>query len=189
MSKKVVFNFGRYQLPHIGHGALIKKVHGIACLEDAEPRIYVSKTTNNSKGKNPLPFDRKMYWLDKCFHSYQDSFITEHENDIFKILISMYEEGVTDIVCVVGEDWVSNLEHKLNHYNDNLYSFDSIEIVSSGMRYGCTDLENASGTKMRELVKEGNLIDFAKYAPSGVHVVEYFEDMKKYVIKEEKIDS
>jgi len=63
-NKKVVFAFGRFQPPTIGHELLIKAVKKIAG-SSSDYVIYASKTED--KKTNPLPVDRKLYFLNRIF--------------------------------------------------------------------------------------------------------------------------
>jgi phosphopantetheine adenylyltransferase len=63
-SKKVVFAFGRFQPPTIGHELLVNAVKKIAG-STADHVIYASRTQD--KKSNPLPVDRKVYYLKRMF--------------------------------------------------------------------------------------------------------------------------
>ena len=64
-SKKVVFAFGRFQPPTTGHELLVNAVKRIAAAQKADHIIYASRT--HDKKSNPLPVDRKVYYLKRMF--------------------------------------------------------------------------------------------------------------------------
>ena len=70
--KKVYFTFGRFQPPTTGHKDNFAGVKRAAAGHDY--RIYISQT-HDLKGSNPLPPDRKLYYMNKMF--------PEHRGKIF----------------------------------------------------------------------------------------------------------
>ena len=61
---KCYFTFGRFQPPTTGHKENFAGVKAAAGLHDY--RIYISQTVD-TKGSNPLPPDRKKFYMDKMF--------------------------------------------------------------------------------------------------------------------------
>ena len=68
---KCYFTFGRFQPPTSGHGDNFRGVRRTAGTHDY--RIYISQT-HDTKGKNPLPPDRKLFWLNKMFPEHKGKF-------------------------------------------------------------------------------------------------------------------
>ena len=58
------FTFGRFQPPTIGHKENFDGLKKAAGSHDY--RIYISQTVDN-KGKNPLPPDRKLHYMNLMF--------------------------------------------------------------------------------------------------------------------------
>ena len=63
--KAVVFTFGRFQPPTIGHEKLIRKVIDVSRKHKAEHRIYPSRSFDSKK--NPLPIKDKVSLMRKLF--------------------------------------------------------------------------------------------------------------------------
>ena len=63
--KKIVFTFGRYNPPTIGHAELIMYAVKLAQRKGAEHRIYTSQSHDPSK--NPLAPRQKMAFLRQIF--------------------------------------------------------------------------------------------------------------------------
>ena len=70
--KTCYFTFGRFQPPTTGHAENFAGVKREAGSHDY--RIYISQTVDK-KGSNPLPPDRKLYYMNKMF--------PEHRGKIF----------------------------------------------------------------------------------------------------------
>ena len=64
-AKTVVFAFGRFSPPTIGHELLLKVIKKVATTNKADHIVYVSRTVD--KKKNPLPVDRKLHYLKLMF--------------------------------------------------------------------------------------------------------------------------
>ena len=69
----IVFTFGRFNPPTIGHEKLIQKVASVA---GSNPfRIYPSHTTNPKK--DPLPHALKVAYMRKMFKKYSKNIIAD----------------------------------------------------------------------------------------------------------------
>jgi len=164
-SKKVVFAFGRFQPPTTGHELLVKAVKQVAG-SSADHVIYASKTED--KKDNPLPVDRKVYFLKRMFPG--TNFKTADQNvrtfiEAAKELNNKYK----NIVMVAGSDRVTEYQGILEKYNGIEFQFDTIEVVSAGERDPDSDLASGmSGTKMREAAKSGDFIKFKKGVPHNL---------------------
>ena len=64
-SKSVVFAFGRFNPPTIGHELLVKAVKKLAQQKKADHVIYASKSQDAKK--NPLSVDKKVSYLKLMF--------------------------------------------------------------------------------------------------------------------------
>jgi phosphopantetheine adenylyltransferase len=159
-SNKVVCAFGQFQPPTAGHELLVKAVQQIAG-STADHVIYAS--ANEDKKLNPLPADRKVYFLKRMFSeaNFQASLV-ESIVDVAFDLNKKYKH----ITVVVSSDKVATYEAELKEHNGTLYNFDSIKVVSCGD----TDPDNntvsaISGVKMCESAKNGNFNQFKKGVP------------------------
>ena len=162
-SKKVVMAFGRFQPPTTGHELLVNAVKKIAQKQGADHIIFASRTQD--KKSNPLPVDRKVYYLKRMFPG--TNFVAANEEirtfiEAAKSLSKKYK----NLVMLAGSDRVPEYKRILERYNGDVFTFDTIEVVSAGERD--PDADNASGmsgTKMREAAKKGDFAMFKKGLP------------------------
>ena len=162
--KKVVFTFGRMNPPTIGHEKLVNKLKAIASKEKADARIYLSHT--NKPSSDPLSYKDKLKFAQKAFGiAYKSS-----AKQIFQIAKELQGQKYTDIVMVVGSDRVKEFDTLLKKYNNKGdYNFDSIKVVSAGQRDpDAKGVEGMSGTKLRNLAKDGDMKTFMKGLASGL---------------------
>ena len=163
-SKKVVFAFGRFQPPTTGHELLVRAVERLASTHNASHVIYASRTQD--KTKNPLPVDRKVYFLKRMFPT--ANFMaagptTRTFIEVAKDLNKKYK----DIIMVAGSDRVMEYTKLLNQYNGKEFNFNTIQVVSAGERDpDSDDASGMSGTKMRDAAKKGDFDTFKKGLPT-----------------------
>ena len=147
--KTVVFSFGRFQPPTLGHKKLIEKIINISSKKSIDHQIYVSKTQD--KKRNPLKIEEKLEFLKKMYPNV--NFISTDKQvrtpiESLKHLNNKYNR----VICVVGSDRVDSFKLLFDTYNGKEYQFDSIEVVSSGARDPDSDsVVGISGTKARHL--------------------------------------
>ena len=161
--KTCYFTFGRFQPPTTGHKDNFAGVKAAAGGHDY--RIYISQTVDK-KGSNPLPPDRKLFYMNKMF--------PEHKGKIFSgpkqpvaILQELMMAGYNEVVFLVGSDRVSAMQ-SLHKYNGKDFSFRKIEIKSSGSRDADGDTFAISGTKMRRAAHAGDFTTFRKGIPRSL---------------------
>ncbi len=166
-----VFAFGRFNPPTIGHQKLIEKVQAMASQVNGKAFIFLSHKQNNKT--DPLTFKEKQDYL-KMF--YPDLSIGDAgSNTIIKALQKIQAEGRTKIVMVAGSDRVAEFQKLLNQYNgkpdkqgNDLYKFDSIDVVSAGERDPDQEgVAGASASKARELANKGQEQEFSKIVLGG----------------------
>ena len=166
-----VFAFGRFNPPTIGHKKLIEKVQAMASQVNGKAFIFLSHKQNNKT--DPLSFKEKQDYL-KMF--YPDLTIGDAgSNTIIKALQKIQAEGRTKIIMVAGSDRVAEFQKLLNQYNgkpdkqgNDLYKFDSIDVVSAGERDPDQEgIAGASASKARELANKGQEQEFSKIVLGG----------------------
>ena len=102
-SKKVVMAFGRFQPPTTGHALLVNAVKKIAEAQQADHIIFASRTQDSSK--NPLPVDRKVYYLKRMFPS--TNFVAaSQEIRTFIEAATALSKKYKNLVMVAGSDRV-----------------------------------------------------------------------------------
>ena len=142
--KTCYFTFGRFQPPTTGHAENFKGVKQAAGTHDY--RIYISQTVDK-KGSNPLPPDRKLFYMEKMFPEHKGKIYSGPRQPV-EILQHIMMDGYNEVVFLVGSDRVSAMQF-LHKYNGKDFSFRKIEIKSSGSRDADGDTFAISGTKMR----------------------------------------
>ena len=166
-----VFAFGRFNPPTIGHQKLLEKVIAMTKQVNGKGYIFLSQKQNNKT--DPLNFKEKQDYL-KMFYP-QLAIGDAGVKTIIQALQKIQAEGRTRIVMVAGSDRVEEFSKLLNQYNgkpdkagNDLYKFDSIDVVSAGERD--PDQEGASGasaSKARELAAKGQEHEFSKIIMGG----------------------
>lgn len=162
-SKKVVFAFGRFQPPTNGHALLVNAVIKLAKAQKADHVIYASRSQD--KKSNPLPADRKVYYLKRMFP--RVNFVAANDEirtfmEVAKALSKKYK----NLVMVAGSDRVPEYKKLLDKYNGEAFNFDTIEVISAGERDPDSNTAaGMSGTKMREAAKKGDFSSFKKGLP------------------------
>lgn len=163
-SKKVVMAFGRFQPPTNGHELLVNAVKKIAEKQEADHVIFASRTQD--KKSNPLPVDRKVYYLKRMFP--KTNFIAADEKiRTFVEAAAALSKKYKHLVMVAGSDRVPEYKRILEKYNgSDAFSFETIEVVSAGERDPDADTAaGMSGTKMRDAAKKGDYQSFKKGLP------------------------
>ena len=162
--KKIVFTFGRYNPPTVGHAELIMYAVKLAQRTGAEHRIYTSQSHDPSK--NPLAPKQKMAFLRQIFPGV--NFVDDPKlKTAFAICKKLTDEGYEDVTFVVGDDRVNEFRTQLGKYvmpktakgfdPKKHYPFKKFQVVSSGGRK-----EGISGTALRAAVRKGDFATFAK---------------------------
>ena len=169
-SKTVVFAFGRFNPPTIGHELLVKAVKKLAENNKAAHAIYASKTQNSKK--DPLPVDKKIQYLNLLFPN--TNFVAASQDvPTFIQAAQQLNKHYKHLIMVAGSDRVPEYTKILNTYNGKEYNFDSIQVISAGDRD--PDSDSASGmsaTKMRAAASKGDFQDFKKGLPSHVRDID-----------------
>lgn len=172
--KKLVFTFGRFNPPTIGHALLIKKIVALAKMTGADARIYTSQTQDSKK--NPLSYSQKIAALRRYFPYV--SIMNDPKIVNFMMAIKQAEEdGYKDIVMVVGEDRTEEFQRVVTPYIKSKdspgydpkknYDISSFSVVSAGERDPDAEgVQGMSASKMREFVKNGDLKHFILGTPN-----------------------
>jgi len=163
-SKKIVFAFGRFQPPTTGHELLVRAVERLASTHNASHVIYASRTQD--KTKNPLPVDRKVYYLKRMFPTAKFMAAGPSTRTFIEVAKELNKK-YKDIIMVAGSDRVVEYTKLLNQYNGKEFNFNTIQVVSAGERDpDSDDATGMSGTKMREAAKKGDFDTFKKGLPT-----------------------
>ena len=170
--KTVVFSFGRFNPPTIGHQKLLQKIIQTAKQMGGQPKLFVSYSQDSKK--NPLTAKQKIAYIKKMFPKearpleLKDNSSIKNAIDVATELNGKYDK----LVMVVGSDRVNDFKTLLNKYNgvDSLhgfYKYQDIQIVSAGERD--PDAEGVAGmsaSKMRAAAASGDYESFSLGLPS-----------------------
>ena len=162
--KLCYFTFGRFQPPTTGHQENFDGVKRAAGQHDY--RIYISQTVD-AKGSNPLPPDRKLYYMNLMFPEHRGKIFSGPKQPV-AILQDLMLDGYDDVVFLVGSDRVSAMQF-LHKYNGKDFSFRKIDIQSSGSRDADGDTFAISGTKMRRAAAAGDFKLFRSCIPRALN--------------------
>lgn len=166
--RKVVFLFGRFQVPTKGHEEMIKFGARYAQRTGAEFRVYTSKSYDPVK--NPLPYAQKLEFLRKLFPGLN---IIDDPNvrTAFDVCRQLSDAGIEDVTMVVGGDRVAEFQRGIGKYvmprntpgfdPRKNYAFKNFQVINSGSRK-----TGISGTQMREYIRKGKFSEFLKTAPT-----------------------
>jgi len=186
----VVFAFGRYNPPTLGHEAVFQKVINTARSKGAEHTIFISATQKPKT--DPLSFQYKLNYLRKTYTG-----VNFNGDDTIRTIVQSLQElmsrGYKNVTMVAGSDRANEFKAFLNQYNNkpdkkgNIpFQFDSINVVSSGERdpdgEGVTGI-SASGA--RAAAASGDQAAFMKMVNSKFGAELYGELRKSMGVKEQ----
>jgi len=159
--------FGRFNPPHIGHQQLMDVAAGsVNDSEDNSDYIIVPSRTQDNK-KNPLDPDTKVAVMQQMFPHHGKKIVNDPNNKtIFDVLKSAHADGYANVRIVAGSDRVKEFEKLSTNYNGSLYSFDNVEVLSSGERDPDSDgVEGMSASRMRLAASENDFKTFSSGLP------------------------
>jgi len=186
----IVFAFGRYNPPTLGHEAVFQKVLNTAKLKAADHSIFISSTQKPKT--DPLPFSYKLNYLRKAYTG-----VNFHGDDTIRTIVQLLQElmnrGYKNITMVAGSDRVTEFKTFLNQYNRKPdkkgsipFQFDTIDVVSSGERD--PDQEGVGGISAsgaRAAAASGDQNSFMKMV-NPKFGTELYQELRRYMgIKEQ----
>jgi hypothetical protein len=161
---KLIFAFGRFNPPTIGHGKLMSKVITEARKNNANHIVYASASTD--KRSNPLDVKTKVKFMKKMFPDNKIIAAGGTQRTFIEVL-KFYDKMYGEIVMIAGSDRVGEFQKLTDKYNGKEYNYKSIKVVSSGERD--PDAEGVAGmsaSKMRDMAKNGDSRSFKKGVPN-----------------------
>ena len=193
----VIFTFGRFNPPTVGHEKLITAVQSVAKSKGGDFFVYPSHSQDPKK--NPLSQPQKIKYMKKMFPKYKRNIIASTGKTALAIASELYSKGYTNLVMVVGSDRVQEFQRILDKYNGEdkahgFYDYDKIEVVSAGERDPDAEgVEGMSASKMRAAAVAGDFKSFRMGTPktlSDADTKKMFNDIRKgmqlEVVKEGK---
>ena len=157
--------FGRFNPPTTGHERLMNKVKQVAGKGNYE--IYPSRS--NDPAKNPLDPDTKIGYMQQMFPQHAKHIMNNAKTrTIFDALKGANERGAKSVNIVVGQDRQKEFENLANKYNNKLYKFDRINVVSAGDRDPDGDgISAMSASKLRKAAADDDFDTFRTGIPQS----------------------
>ena len=157
--------FGRFNPPTTGHEKLLNKVKQVAGRGNYE--IYPSRS--NDPDKNPLDPETKIGYMQQMFPTHAKHIMNNDKTrTIFDALKGANERGAKSVNIVVGQDRQKEFENLANKYNNKLYKFDRIKVVSAGDRDPDGEGVSAmSASKLRKAAADDDYDTFRTGIPKG----------------------
>ena len=158
--------FGRFNPPTVGHEKLLKSAKRIA--GGGNIKIYPSRTQDPKK--NPLDPSTKVSYMRKMFPDFGETIINDPDmKSIFDVLVNADKDGYSNVNIVVGSDRQSEFENLAQKYNNDLYQFELIRVVSAGVRDADAEgVEGMSASKMRKAVMDNDFKSFRRGTPKSL---------------------
>jgi hypothetical protein len=138
---------------------------GAAEAEGSDYMIVPSRSQD--KKKNPLDADTKVSIMRQMFPQHSERIANDaNTRTIFDVLKKAHNDGYANVRIVGGADRVKEFDKLANNYNNNLYQFDNIEVVSAGDRDPDSEgVEGLSASRMRLAAAEGDFKTFRSGMP------------------------
>lgn len=163
---------GRFNPPSRNHGALLKAGYSQAKRRGFEFRVYPSRIEDGAT--NPLNPGLKISYMQSMFPEYADYIVDSNDTKtIFDVLGSVYNDGYTDVVIVVGQDRLGEFQSLVHKGDGQQYQFNNIEVVPSGVKDPDSDIENpGSSAMMRAAAATGDFERFVTGLPTNMDTAE-----------------
>ena len=173
---------GRFNPPSKNHEALLKVGMSQAKRRGFEYRIYPSRIQDYTT--NPLNPSTKIGYMQAFFPDYAEYIVDDEEaKTIFDILASVYGNGYTDVVVVVGQDRLGEFQSLVHKGEGQNYEFNSIEVVPSGVKDPDSEVETpGSSALMRAAAAVDDFDKFVMGLPSTANpddAAALFDEVKK----------
>lgn len=180
MSKDTcIFTFGRCNPPHLGHGMVFDKALELSSAINAELKIFLSATVDDTK--NPLPLSLKKYYIDGFFPNTIPVLQDTQSKHLFDIMTSL-DGKYRNIIFIGGSDRIETFQNTLDKYNGTLYNFNSIQAIMAGVD---RDISEYSSTMMRACARNNNFSTFSLALPGSDESLKYqmFNDVVSRIKK------
>jgi len=160
----LVFAFGRFNPPTIGHAKLMSRVITEARKNNANHIVYASASTD--KRSNPLDVKTKVKFMKKMFPANKIQAAGGTQRTFMEIL-KFYNRMYGNIIMIAGSDRVSEFQKLSDKYNGKDYNYKSIKLVSSGERDPDAEgITGMSASKMRDMAKNNDYRSFKSGVPN-----------------------
>jgi len=161
----VVFTFGRFNPPTVGHEKLVQKVQEVARNANAEHVVFLSQT--QKRGKDPLDWHDKRAIFQMMF---PDATVSADPSAKTPFMaLEALGKKYNNVIMVVGSDRVEQFKNDMGKYTSE-YGIEKFDVVSAGQRDPDAEgVEGMSASKARQLAAENNFDLFAQALPNSVN--------------------
>ena len=173
---------GRFNPPYKNHEALLKVGMSQAKRRGFEYRIYPSRIQDYTA--NPLNPSTKIAYMQALFPDYAEYIVDDEESKtIFNILESVYGNGYTDVLIVVGQERLGEFQSLIHKGEGQSYQFNNIEVIPSGVKDPDCEVESpGSSALMKAAAAVDDFDKFIMGLPSTASqddAAALFDDVKK----------
>lgn len=165
VTREVVFTFGKFNPPSLGHEKLIEKAAELS--KGKAFRVYASQVEDTKK--NPLSLTEKVKFMRKMFPRHARSIMADADvKNVLNVCSKLYEQGFNRVTLVVSEDRVEEFKTLLSAYNGKslrdggFYNFKEGVSVIGGV---AQDPDSISSATLCEAAAAGDLELFSKGLP------------------------
>lgn len=181
-AKGVVVVIGRFNPPSKNHQQLLKAGFSEAKRRGFEYRIYPSRIQDSTS--NPLNPTLKISYMKSMFPEYGDYIIdNEDAKTIFDILESLYGDGYSDVVLVVGQERLGEFQSLVHKAEGQGYEFANLEVITAGVKDPDSEVESpGSSALMKAAVAMNDFYKFGAGLPTSMdpgEKKELFNTLKK----------
>ena len=156
----VVVVVGRFNPPSKNHQQLLKAGFAQAKRKGFEYRIYPSRIQDSIS--NPLNPALKISYMKSMFPEYGDYIIdSEDAKTIFDILESLYGDGYSDVILVVGQERLGEFQSLVHKAEGQGYEFSSLEVITAGVKDPDSEIESPGSSALMKAAVAMN--DFYKF--------------------------
>jgi hypothetical protein len=166
--KGIVIVLGRFNPPSKNHEQLLKAGLTNAKRMGYEYRIYPSRIQDGQT--NPLSPKTKISLMRMIFNEYSDYIVdSEETKTVFDALISVYNDGYTDVTLVVGQDRLGEFQSLVHKGEGQDYKFNNMQVISAGIKDPDNEVETpGSSALMRTSAAIGDYERFIQGRPTGM---------------------
>ena len=174
----IVFTFGRFNPPTIGHRKLIDAAIGEAKVQNTDVWVFVSQTQD--KKKNPLTLAQKVKVLKKMYKGARKVNFGTTANNPFAAAEKIADWGYKNVIMIAGSDRVGEFKRAFKPYVKKDFKFEKFTVKSAGERDA--DAEGAAGmsaSKMRQAAADEDLTSFKKGVDDSIDAEKLFHAVRK----------
>jgi nicotinic acid mononucleotide adenylyltransferase len=125
-NKTIVFAFGRFNPPTIGHGLLVKKVVDTAKKLGADHVIYASRSQDSKK--NPLSVQQKIKYLRKMFSYANFEQANEDVRTFIEVAKHLSKQKYSKIIMVAGSDRITEYQKLFDKFVEKLKALEVVRV-------------------------------------------------------------